>query len=161
MQWRGVWVSVLSQKSIIQIQINVICTCNDPGVLWDLWDFSISNVLIALIYCTVCGSKLLDTYTHILYNMMYIVPQILIKLYFQTLILHLNIQFFYIYIWDNTFWIALNCYSSLLPFRSNEIKDVVSPSFKPRQYDSPFFIELAYPRHTAEQYLVSEQPTFI
>lgn len=28
-------------------------------------------------------------------------------------------------------------------------------------YDSPSFIELAYPRYTAEQYLVSEQPTFI
>lgn len=26
---------------------------------------------------------------------------------------------------------------------------------KPRQYDSPFFIELSYPRDTAEQYLVS------
>lgn len=50
---------------------------------------------------------------------------------------------------------------SLFTVRSSEIKDVVSPSFKPRQYDSPFFIELAYPRDTAEQYLVSEQPTFI
>lgn len=43
----------------------------------------------------------------------------------------------------------------MLPFASCEIKDVVSPSLKPRQYDSPFFIELAYPRDTAEQYLVS------